>query len=58
VKVSDVDELRQRIHESRLYGMNLTSVLLTRRSSIGSGARRTRLRAYVEAKGGDFEHKL
>jgi len=34
VKVNNVDELRQRIQS----GMNLTSVLLTRRSSSGAPA--------------------
>jgi len=40
---------------SRLYGMNLTSVLY-----YGKAIKqwRTRLRAYVEAKGGHFEHRL
>ena len=39
------------IRVCRLYGMNLTSVLMTRSSSI-------HLRACIEAKGGHFEHKL
>ena len=55
VKVNDVDELRQRIQRPDCMGWPWPAYY-----DIDKAVKqwRTRLRAYVEAKGGHFEHKL
>jgi len=55
VQVNDVDELRQHIQSPDCIWDELDQRIMYDKAI---KQWRTRLRAYVEAKGGHFEHKL